>query len=187
MKNSKEEKVEEKGYLYRTEIATPLGRMIAIASAKGICLLDFEDHKDLDKLIKDIEKERSLTLTIQENDHLVKLRDEIERYFSRKLISFSVQVDFIGTPFQIEAWNELLKIPYGATISYMQQAINIGRPQAIRAIANANSRNKIAIIVPCHRVIGSNGALTGYTGGIERKRFLINHEQNKTDLFNENY
>ncbi|ADZ12905.1 Methylated DNA-protein cysteine methyltransferase [Riemerella anatipestifer RA-GD] len=91
---------------------------------------------------------------------------------------FSVPIQLLGTPFQKQVWQTLLKIPYGTTKSYLQQAIMMDSPKAVRAVANANSLNKIAIIVPCHRVIGSNGTLTGYAGGLWRKEKLLQLEKN---------
>lgn len=101
------------------------------------------------------------------------LASELAEYFGRRRRVFGVPLDLVGTPFQIAAWQALLAIPYGETRSYAQQARTIGQPTATRAVAGANGQNKVSIVVPCHRVIGSNGSLTGFGGGLPRKRALL--------------
>jgi methylated-DNA-[protein]-cysteine S-methyltransferase len=113
---------------------------------------------------------------------LDKARRELDRYFDGKLKAFTAPVAPEGTPFQQRCWAALQKIPYGATRSYGEQAAAIGSPQASRAVGLANGRNPIAIIIPCHRVIGANGSLTGYGGGMERKKFLLELEQGQALL-----
>ena len=103
----------------------------------------------------------------------VLLASELAEYFGRRRRVFSVPLDLVGTPFQIAAWQALLAIPYGETRSYAQQARTIRQPTATRAVAAANGQNKVSIVVPCHRVIGSNGSLTGFGGGLPRKRALL--------------
>jgi len=150
--------------------------VIGVSSDKGICLLDFADKNHIDREILKLEKFTEYSRIEKENIHLRNLENELKLYFKRQLISFTTPLDIIGTDFQKEVWEALLKIPYGKTISYLQQATNIDRPKAVRAVANANGQNKISILIPCHRVIGSNGKLTGYAGGIERKQFLLDME-----------
>jgi methylated-DNA-[protein]-cysteine S-methyltransferase len=104
------------------------------------------------------------------------VRNQLRAYFEGELIEFEIPLRMAGTEFQRLAWNELIKIPYGTTISYAEQAQRIGRPGAARAVGAANGRNPIAIVVPCHRVIGANGTLTGYGGGLDRKQWLLDHE-----------
>jgi methylated-DNA-[protein]-cysteine S-methyltransferase len=104
------------------------------------------------------------------------VHDQLRAYFAGELHTFDLALRMAGTPFQRLAWDELLKIPFGRTISYAEQARRIGRPGASRAVGSANGRNPIAIVVPCHRVIGSNGTLTGYGGGLELKEWLLQHE-----------
>lgn len=155
--------------LYLKNIATPLGEMIAVANEKALILLDFSDSKYVNKnLPQDFSEER--------NDILERAERELHDYFAGKLTYFSIPITFSGTEFQQKVWQELLKIPYGSTISYQEQSENIGNPLTIRAVANANSKNHIVIIVPCHRVIGKNKSLTGYAGGIDRKAFLLDLE-----------
>jgi methylated-DNA-[protein]-cysteine S-methyltransferase len=101
---------------------------------------------------------------------------QFDAYFAGELTSFDVEIDLIGTPFQRSVWEQLSEIPYGETISYGELARRVGNPNASRAVGLANGRNPVAIIVPCHRVIGADGSLTGYGGGLERKTWLLEHE-----------
>jgi O-6-methylguanine DNA methyltransferase len=101
---------------------------------------------------------------------------QLDAYWSGELKEFDVPLTAAGTPFQRAVWQELMSIPYGATISYSELARRIDRPRAVRAVGRANGANPIAIIIPCHRVVGSNGALTGYGGGLDRKAALLAHE-----------
>jgi|SRR5687767_14587209 len=102
--------------------------------------------------------------------------EQLREYFAGKRQTFDIPLALRGTEFQLAVWNELLRVPYGDTITYAELAQRIGRPSAIRAVGAANGANPIPVIVPCHRVIGSNGTLTGYGGGIERKQWLLAHE-----------
>ncbi|MCD5968228.1 methylated-DNA--[protein]-cysteine S-methyltransferase [Riemerella anatipestifer] len=166
--------------LYSKNIDTPLGEMIAIADDNGIYLLEFTDKKYLDIELKKLCSTLNSNIREASNLHLETLEKELNLYFSQKLKEFSVPIQLLGTPFQKQVWQTLLKIPYGTTKSYLQQAIMMDSPKAVRAVANANSLNKIAIIVPCHRVIGSNGTLTGYAGGLWRKEKLLQLEKSLT-------
>jgi len=112
-----------------------------------------------------------------ENPHFDLLRKEIGEYFEGKRKSFSVPLDAPGTEFQKSVWEELKRIPYGKTISYKTQAAKLKKPEAVRAVANANGHNRISIIIPCHRVIGEDGTLTGYGGGLWRKKWLLDFEK----------
>jgi methylated-DNA-[protein]-cysteine S-methyltransferase len=103
-------------------------------------------------------------------------KQQLDAYFAGRLTAFNLPVHLHGTPFQQRVWNALQTIPYGTTLSYGELAQQIGQPKASRAVGLANGRNPVSIIVPCHRVVGSNGKLTGYGGGIERKQWLLNHE-----------
>lgn len=150
-------------------ITTPLGEMVAGASAEGICLLEFAD-----RLETEIKHPRLLP---GPSRHLDALRRELDLYFTGRLQEFKVPLVMAGTDFQKSVWNALRTIPYGQTRSYKQQAAMIGRPKAVRAVGRANGDNRIAVVIPCHRVIGDNGKLTGYGGGLWRKRFLLDLEQ----------
>jgi methylated-DNA-[protein]-cysteine S-methyltransferase len=105
--------------------------------------------------------------------------DQLDAYFAGELTSFDVDMNLLGTPFQRDVWSRLCEIPYGETISYGELAQRVGNPKASRAVGLANGRNPIAIIVPCHRVIGADGSLTGYGGGLERKTWLLEHERGR--------
>lgn len=107
---------------------------------------------------------------------------QLEAYFTGQLTKFDIPVSQTGTEFQKKVWNVLMDIPFGTTVSYGDVAKMLHHPQAVRAVGAANGKNKIWIIVPCHRVIGANGSMTGYTGGIERKKWLLNHESQNLKL-----
>ncbi len=161
--------------------SSPIGSIIACATEKGVCFLGFSDQKGIEKQFDEIQKQFNAIILPGENVHLTKVKKEITEYFAGKRKTFSVSLDMIGTDFRKKAWTELLNIPYGKTISYKEQAIAIGNLKAIRAVASANGANKIGIIIPCHRVIGSNGSLTGYAGGLHRKSWLLNFEKNNSN------
>ncbi|MDO4881075.1 MAG: methylated-DNA--[protein]-cysteine S-methyltransferase [Capnocytophaga sp.] len=164
--------------IYRKEIYSPLGTLIVCASENGICLLEFSDGKGLETELKQIEKSLKAKIKDGENPLFAILETELNLYFQGKLKQFSVPLQPIGTDFQKKVWEELCKISYGKTISYQRQANNLDIPKSVRAVANANGQNKIAILIPCHRVIGTNGKLTGYAGGIWRKEKLLEIEKN---------
>ena len=166
---------------YSKKIQTPLGEMLAIKTEKGLCMLEFLDGKSTEKQVKELE---SLGDILEKEDvFFEQLERELNDYFEGNLTQFTIPFDFIGTHFQKKVWNELIKIPFGETKSYKEQAIAVGDLLAIRAVANANGKNKIAILVPCHRVIGSDGSLTGYAGGKKRKQFLLELESKQLNLF----
>ncbi|WP_209451688.1 methylated-DNA--[protein]-cysteine S-methyltransferase [Allofrancisella frigidaquae] len=162
---------------YVQKISTPIGFMLAIADNNYLYWLSFMNDLKQDSL-GDIPKYYRETILFQTNTILNNLNKELGEYFKGQLKSFNIPLKLVGTDFQKQAWQELLKIPYGKTISYLEQAQNIGKAKAYRAVANANGKNPISIIVPCHRVINANGKLGGYTGGIEKKIFLLNCENN---------
>lgn len=163
------------------KIQTPLGEMLAIKSEKGLCMLEFFDGKSTEKQLKEIE---NLGDILEKEDEILnRLETELNNYFKGNLKEFTIPLDLIGTDFQKKVWNELIKIPFGETRSYKEQSIAVGDLLAIRAVANANGKNKIAIVVPCHRVIGSDGSLTGYAGGKKRKQFLLELESQQLNLF----
>ena len=171
-KHSKFEKIVD---LKRIE--TPLGTMIACATTNGICLLEYSDRISLAKELEEISKYFQANVILGENPHFITLEKELAEYFEGKRLDFTVLLSPIGTDFQKKVWKILRTIPYGTTRSYQQQADILGNPKAVRAVANANCLNKISIIIPCHRVIGTNGTLTGYGGGIWRKQKLLELEK----------
>ena len=163
--------------IYSVKIKTPLGTMIAIASDNHLLLLEFEDAECLGPEIEKISQEVCTSIITKKNNVLKSLESELKLYFAKKLKRFKTPIKFIGTDFQSSAWRALQKIPFGKTRSYKDQALKIGKPTATRAVANANGANKIAIVVPCHRIINSNGGLGGYAGGVNRKKWLLEHEK----------
>ena len=159
-----------------TRILTPLGPMMAGATENGICLLEFVDRRMLETQLKRIKKLYNAKLLPGTSEHFKELDKQITEYFAGDRTEFTIPLETDGSEFQEMAWTALQQIPYGKTRSYKQQAEFIGRPTAVRAVAKANGDNRIAIIIPCHRVIGSDGKLVGYGGGLWRKQYLLNLE-----------
>jgi AraC family transcriptional regulator of adaptative response/methylated-DNA-[protein]-cysteine methyltransferase len=160
-----------------TIIETPLGEMAAAATREGICLLEFSDRHTLNKEFENIAWIFNAKLEPGNNKHLRTLKKQLKEYFKGKRKEFSLSLVTPGTEFQQKVWDALKKIPYGTTISYLELAKSINNPGGVRAVAGANGSNRIAVIIPCHRVIGSDGNLVGYGGGLERKHWLIDHEK----------
>jgi len=163
--------------LYLHTLPTPLGDMVVGATAQGVCLLEFTAADGSVAGLNRLEKLLGTTGTMAENEHIGQAQRELAEYFAGTRMVFDVPLHLPGTAFQQQVWASLLAIPYGTTTSYEAQAAALHSPKAIRAMAAANGQNRIAIIVPCHRVIGKNGSLTGYAGGLDRKRWLINFER----------
>jgi AraC family transcriptional regulator of adaptative response/methylated-DNA-[protein]-cysteine methyltransferase len=157
-------------------IDTPIGLMIAGAVKEGICLLEFSDRKMLNTEYRILKKYLETEISDGNNDHLDELRRQLKDYFSGKRTVFDVPLVYTGTEFQRSVWDELRNITFGTTRTYGEQAAALGNTLSVRAVAGANGMNKISIVVPCHRVIGENGNLTGYGGGLWRKKWLIEHE-----------
>jgi len=157
-------------------IESPLGPMFACAVDEGLCLLEFTDRRMLETEFKLFAKKLNAEIVQGFNNHIERVKEQLDEYFEGRRKEFTVPLYTPGTEFQQVVWNELRKIPYGKTMSYQQQATAIGKPSAVRAVANANGMNRIVIIIPCHRVIGTDGTLTGYGGGLWRKKWLLDHE-----------
>jgi AraC family transcriptional regulator of adaptative response/methylated-DNA-[protein]-cysteine methyltransferase len=153
-------------------IESPLGPLIAAATAEKIVLLEFTERRMLDAQFASLRRYFKTLIVPGENDVLGKLRHELALYFAGKLKRFTVPIESPGTRFQEEVWKELRKIPYGKTISYEKLAERVGSPRARRAVGHTNGLNRIAILIPCHRVVNKNGALGGYGGGLWRKQAL---------------
>ncbi len=160
-----------------TRLETPLGTMFACAAEQGICLLEFTDRKMLETELKSLAKQLNANIIQGANKHFDLLRRQLDEYFEGKRKEFTIQVFTPGTEFQQSVWKVLQTIPYGSTYSYKQQAIALKKPDAFRAVANANGMNRISIIIPCHRVIGEDGNLIGYGGGLWRKKWLLDLEK----------
>lgn len=157
-------------------INTPLGIMYAASTSKGICLLEFEDYKTLKDELKFLQKKYNAGIRKGKSNHIKMLESQLKEYFKRERKIFEIPIQTPGTDFQQSVWELLKSIPYGSTSSYKEQAAKIGKPGAFRAVASANGKNRIAILIPCHRIIGSDGSLTGYSGGLARKKWLLEHE-----------
>ncbi len=162
-----------------TRLETPLGTMIACGTAQGICLLEFTDRKMLETELKTLAKLLNASIVQGANPHFALLQQQLDEYFAGTRQQFSVPLVTPGTTFQQEVWQELQSIPYGTTRSYKEQAAALQKPDAVRAVANANGMNRISILIPCHRIVGSDGSLTGYGGGLWRKKWLLEWEVNQ--------
>ncbi len=158
-------------------LTMPFGEMLAGATNKGICLLEFTDTNRVEMQLPRLEKNFNAKIIEGSSPFFNQLKDELNHYFSGKLQHFTTPLDTKGTEFQMQAWDALLKIPYGETRSYLEQAKAINKPKAFRAVASANRNNRISILIPCHRVIAKDGGLAGYGGGLDRKEFLISLEK----------
>jgi len=156
---------------------TPLGEMMALTNKSGICRLEYTDSNDITNFPGLQGKGQEIIITEKSSCNTDILQQQLEEYFQGKRREFTIPLVPEGTAFQLKVWNELLKIPYGKTRTYMQQALALKKPEATRAVAAANANNKIAILIPCHRVVGAKGELTGYRGGIGRKQWLLDMEK----------
>lgn len=159
------------------KIETPVGEMIAGATGEGICLLEFSDRRMLNTEYKDLARLLKTTVEDGENIYLIDLCNQLKEYFDGGRKEFNIPLVTPGTKFQQKVWKELLNIPFGSTRSYQEQALALNSPGSVRAVAKANGMNRISIVIPCHRVIGTDGHLTGYGGGLKRKKWLIDHEK----------
>lgn len=155
------------GPTFFTTTESPIGRLLLTSTDKGISGLFMQDHKGGRSPEPD---------WITSRDHFTAVISQLRAYFAGELRDFDLALDLHGTPFQLQVWNALLDIRFGETRSYADLARAIGNPSAVRAVGLANGRNPVSIVVPCHRVIGSDGSLTGYGGGLDRKRFLLDLE-----------
>lgn len=158
-------------------IDTPLGPMIAVADDEAVWLLEFADRKELPKELASIEREADDAIGLGEGPILRQLKEELGAFFDGEDGGFTVKTRPYGTDFSRKVWAELCRIPPGTTRSYGEMAQHLGRPTAMRAVARANASNRLAIIVPCHRVIAADGTIAGYAGGVWRKSWLLEHEK----------
>jgi AraC family transcriptional regulator of adaptative response/methylated-DNA-[protein]-cysteine methyltransferase len=161
-------------------IDTPLGPMLALAEGEDLHMLEFVQRQKLSNHLDRYRRQFNAAVLPGEAPGLTRIRRELDAYFAGKTLTFRTPIAGAGTPFQAEVWEALRQIPPGETRSYAELAAAIGRPTAMRAVANANRLNRCAIILPCHRVIGADGTLTGYAGGLWRKQWLLDHERKAT-------
>jgi len=163
-------------------IATPLGPMLAVADDRGLVLCEFHDRPMLPTQLKRISYICGEKPTDGMHPILAQTQQELNEYFFGHRETFTIPLLLEGRPFQSSVWRELLRIPFGKTTSYDEIATRVDRPGAARAVGRANGDNRIAIIVPCHRVINADGTMSGYGGGRHRKRWLLAHEKRGVQL-----
>ena len=155
---------------------SPCGEMILGSFDGELCLCDWLVERRRQSIDKKIQKKLQASYKEEESGVITAAISQLNEYFARERTTFDIPLLFTGTDFQQHVWSELLKIPYGTTISYGKLAVRVGDPKAVRAVANANGQNPISLFVPCHRVIGSDHTLTGYGGGLPAKKFLLELE-----------
>lgn len=151
--------------IFYLEHSSPLGTLLVASTSLGISGIYFEEHRHF--------KGKEGWQHAPEHEHLLAATRQLDDYFAGKRRAFDLPLDMAGTDFQRAVWQQLVAIPFGQSITYGQQAQRMGKPNATRAVGTANGRNPVSIVVPCHRVIGASGAMTGYAGGLERKRYLL--------------
>ena len=162
--------------MFASWIETRLGGMVAIVDHQYLHLLEFADRPDLTRQMRRLSRDLNAIIRFAEGGLARDVSKQVTRYFTGRSMRFDLPIADTGTPFQRRVWSCLQAIPPGETLSYTELAGRAGKPKAIRAAASANAINRWAIVVPCHRVIGSDGSLTGYAGGLARKRWLLDHE-----------
>jgi AraC family transcriptional regulator of adaptative response/methylated-DNA-[protein]-cysteine methyltransferase len=167
----------EKTVIHIVRFTTPLGPMFGCATDLGVCLAEFTDRKMLETEFKQLEKRLNGVVLPGQHPHLDLLQTQLSEYFDGNRRQFTVPLHTPGTPFQQLVWQDLHEIPYGETRSYKQQAQALHLPKSVRPVASANGHNRVCILIPCHRVIGEDGNLTGYGGGLARKKWLLDLEK----------
>lgn len=171
-----------KHFLKASWIDTHLGAMLAIADDKALYLLEFVNRRGLEREIERLRMRTKLPIIPGKTDPIISIEQELGAYFKGELKEFKTQLFLLGSPFQKMVWQELIKIPFGQTRSYVDIAHAINNPKAYRAVAQANGANQLSIIIPCHRIINANGDVGGYGGGVARKEWLLNHEKQIANL-----
>ncbi|MFB5650070.1 methylated-DNA--[protein]-cysteine S-methyltransferase [Leptospira wolffii] len=162
-------------------VSTPIGILLAGATEEGLCFLEFTEKERLELQLPRLGKYFRSGIVLGESPIFSGLENQLYEYFEGKRKEFDTPLVIPGTEFQQKVWKALASVPYGQTNSYEAQAIRVGDLQAIRAVAKANGENRIAILIPCHRIIGKNGDLIGYGGGLWRKKFLLELERKNSD------
>ncbi|UCE67547.1 MAG: methylated-DNA--[protein]-cysteine S-methyltransferase [Candidatus Zixiibacteriota bacterium] len=160
-----------------TEIKSPLGGIILGERNGKICMTDFKGGSRAKNALKFLAKKHGAKLNRRETPTLKNAKKQLSLYFSGKLSKFDLPLEYAGTGFQETIWKQLMKIPFGRTVNYGAVAEKTGNPKAARAAGAAIGKNRISIIIPCHRVIGKNGSLTGFGGGLRKKEWLLKHER----------
>ena len=160
-----------------TRIETPLGPMLAMAEERGLVLLEFLDRPIMPREVEELRARFGYGVRPGRNAHLIQIQAQLDEYFAGTRREFSVSLVTPGGAFEVSVWQCLLKVPFGVMRSYGELAKQLGKPGASRAVGAANGRNRIAIVIPCHRICGVNGDLVGYGGGRARKQWLLDHER----------
>ena len=155
---------------------SPCGELVLASYADKLCLCDWFDSPCYERNKRRIERYLKASFKTETSSVLEEAKRQLDEYFSGNRKAFTIPLHLVGTDFQQQVWNELLNIPYGATTSYKEIAQCIGKPKAVRAVAGAIGANGISILIPCHRVVGSDNSLTGYAGGLEAKKMLLQIE-----------
>lgn len=162
--------------LYSKVLNTSMGELLLATTEQGLCMLEFTYRKKIEEQITSLEKMLEEPLTKADHPILSETEKQLNAYLGGELFEWDIPLHLVGTPFQRRVWDALLEIPYGSTSTYLKQSQVLGDEKAIRAVAGANGKNRVSIIVPCHRIIGSDGSLIGYGGGLSTKRKLLLHE-----------
>jgi methylated-DNA-[protein]-cysteine S-methyltransferase len=158
---------------HRTTMSSPIGTLTIVANDHAVVAIDWDGESAHEAVLADAEV---VDVTPTEHPPLASAVEQLVEYFDGKRLEFDLPLAAVGTPFQHQAWDALVRIPFGETVSYGEQAVMLGDRNKARAVGAANGRNPIPIVVPCHRVVGSNGHLTGFAGGLEAKAWLLDHE-----------
>ena len=158
---------------YRTTMASPIGTLTIVANQRAVVAIDWDGESGHESALGDAD-----IVDVAAVDHapLATAVEQLDEYFAGERTEFDLPLDAVGTTFQHQAWDALVRIPFGETVSYGEQAVMLGDKNKARAVGAANGKNPIPIVVPCHRVVGSNGHLTGFTGGLDAKAWLLDHE-----------
>src|SRR3954471_1564874 len=167
---------------YLKRISTPISEMVAVATETHLLMFEFERRHMYEQQLERVKRVAKGEIEDGESPVFDTLRTQLAEYFRGDRREFNVPLEVPGTDFQMRVWDALRRIPCGTTTSYGRLASSIGQPDAVRAVARANGDNRVAIIIPCHRVIGSNGSLVGYGGGLSRKKWLLQLEARSEEL-----
>lgn len=166
-------------YINIQSYSSPYGELLLGSFDNKLCLCDWKNRKQREQIDKRLQSKLNANFRLQDDDILKRAKQQLEQYFSNKRQAFDIPLLLVGTDFQQQVWNKLQQIPFGKTASYAELANAVGNSKAIRAVANSNAANAISLFIPCHRIIGSNGTLTGYAGGLETKRALLTLEKSQ--------